>query len=168
MGFFTRFLGVDVMLENQKYIKVNYPGKALLKAAGLTLNVNYDTKMICVEDSAISYVEIPFKDLLGADIEVNGTNVTSYDSILNRALVGGLLFGTTGAIICGSTGSVKSRMKIDSAYLVLNVNNPNRSIIKMPLFMNIGTNYSDDINVQNVFNATYDAIDILDEIMRSN
>ncbi|VDG74712.1 Uncharacterised protein [Clostridium carnis] len=66
-----------------------------------------------------------YKDLLEYEVLENGSTITKGG--LGSAVVGGLLFGGTGAIVGGITGK-KTKSVIDSLKIKITINNSNRPV----------------------------------------
>ena len=82
------------------------------------------------EASIITPKLLKYEDVIRAEVVIDGQNVSSKSA--SGALVGGLLFGTPGAIVGSNTGTTKYRRDVDTVLLKLlvkDVLNPAHEIV---------------------------------------
>lgn len=97
-----------------------------------------DTQDIFVDDIEKQIVyrhhgtqkKIPYKDILGYELSEDGSSIAQ--GKIGGAIVGGLLFGVTGAIV-GSAGSRKSKEVCNNMNLVIQINDLESPILNIPI-----------------------------------
>ena len=95
------------------------------KAVGSYFGINDKTRQWVVGKGLIpsfkNVVPYSYDDIIDFELIEDGTSVTKGG--LGRAAVGGLLFGSTGAIVGGITGGKKAKQKCTNLMVKITVNN---------------------------------------------
>ena len=126
---------------------------------------NHNNKLMILDEMANKRVVVDFKSILGTEYQENGVHTDG----VGRAVIGGALFGETGAIV----GAVTGKKAIQSAKIILFLNDvaePNYTFyLHQGSDMNCNTPfYESMMDFKNRFDATVRAIIAKNELSGSS
>jgi len=146
----------DVFITNMESLITNY------FIADDRANAFHIIQFIDVKDGMIgektdgfsgSHIKIPYEDVIRVEISFQGKIIYKKDNAVGRALVGGALFGSAGAIV-GSTSSTTTATKEETATLRILINN-----IQNPSIVISGINVENAENVKAIIEVVLNRIE---------
>lgn len=132
---------VSDIKEHIDYVKENqllYKSFQATDSVGKLLFVDKENQRFYVPVPASTlYNKIPivysFNNLVDYELVVDGESYTKGGASIGRALIGGAIFGSAGAIIGGSTGKRKQKEVINKMYIKISLKHPYDSYAEIPL-----------------------------------
>lgn len=132
---------IDNIKEHIAYVKDNqllYNSFSATDSVGKLFYVDKVNEYFYIPvPAATLYNKIPivysFKNLVDYELVVDGETYSKGGASIGRALVGGALFGGTGAIIGGSTGKRKQKEIIKKMYIKISLKHPYDTYTEIPL-----------------------------------
>jgi len=110
----------------------------LSNISDISMAFDSQRKKICFVDALCKPWVYDYDKIIASEIVVDGQTITKQSGTIGRSIVGGLLAGSTGAIIGGTTGSTTSNEKINSILVKITINEPTNPIFKI-IFLNVPT-----------------------------
>jgi hypothetical protein len=101
---------IKIFINSQ--LEMEY-SSTFISEAGYAIAINNDDREVCLIDNNKNQMYtriVTFNDVLASEIFIDGNTITRTEkkNILGRSVVGGALFGSTGAVIGGLSGETVS------------------------------------------------------------
>lgn len=139
MGFFSSMFGFDKIKKQADDYNARRAelrklcGEPFVETANEVLYVDIINRRFYFDNliNEKQRASFDFSKYMGADMIVNETVINDRHTSISGAILGGLLFGTAGAIIAGSSGKITQETKIESIKLIFRFDDYDHPIIEM-------------------------------------
>ena len=110
----------------------------LSNISGMSIAFDHQRKKVCFIDAICKPWVYEYMKIIQSEIVVDGQTITKQSGTIGRSIVGGVLAGSAGAIIGGTTGSTISNEKINSILVKITINDTINPVFKI-IFLNVPT-----------------------------
>ncbi|MCQ2581877.1 MAG: hypothetical protein MJ170_02740 [Alphaproteobacteria bacterium] len=139
MGFFSSLFGLDKIKQQVKEHEERCNnlqllcGNPYINTMGSVMYIDAQNGKFYFENltNARYRACFDFSQYIGADIIVNQNVINQHHTSISGAIMGGLLFGSTGAILGGMSGKTTQEKKIESIKIIFRFDDFNYPFIEI-------------------------------------
>lgn len=179
MGFFSSLFGgnkhkpTKEQLEEQaryrvelyEYINKYYGVPRIRTTTNYEVFISMSIRKIATCENNYTFHDYDFDSIVGAYVEVDDEIIMKTSGGIGRAIVGGLIAGSVGAVVGYATTPITEKRLIKFARLTILTNDPQQQIINIPLIGGFQKHYSTDHDVRHALNQAEAFVKIINQIV---